>query len=69
MGGQKLKANPKTLKDFMEETPDFFAQLADEMGGRVEYDSDAAQIDVPENVLEQLPDGTYRKKEPKRTRI
>ena len=66
--GLKVKANPKTLKEFMEETPDFFAQLADEMGGRIDYDSDAAQIDVPDDVLEQLPDGTYRKKV-SRTRI
>ena len=60
--GTRVKANPKTLKEFMTETPDFFAQLADEMGGRIDYDSEAAQIDVPEDVLEQLPDGTYRKK-------
>jgi len=66
--GLKVKANPKTLKEFMQETPDFFAQLADEMGGRIDYDSDAAQIDVPDDVLEQLPDGTYRKKV-SRTRI
>ena len=66
--GVKVKENPKTLKEFMKETPDFFAQLADEMGGRIDYDSEAAQIEVPEDVLEQLPDGTYRKKV-SRTRI
>lgn len=66
--GIKVKENPKTLKEFMKETPDFFAQLADEMGGRIDYDSEAAQIEVPEDVLEQLPDGTYRKKV-SRTRI
>ncbi len=66
--GTRVKANPKTLKEFMTETPDFFAQLADEMGGRVDYDSEAAQINVPDDVLEQLPDGTYRKKV-SRTRI
>ena len=60
--GTKKVAPKKTLKEFINETPDFYAQLADEMGGPVDYDSDGAKIDVPEDVLEKLPDGTYRKK-------
>ena len=32
------------------------------MGGPVDYDSDGAKIEVPDDVLEQMPDGTYRKK-------
>ena len=60
--GTKKEAPKKTLKEFINETPDFYAQLADEMGGPVDYDSDGAKIDVPEDVLEKLPDGTYRKK-------
>ena len=60
--GTKKEAPKKTLKEFINETPDFYAQLADEMGGPVDYDSDGAKIEVPDDVLEQMPDGTYRKK-------
>jgi len=60
--GDKKPVQQKTLKEFIQETPDFYAQLADEMGGPIDYDSDGAKIDIPEDVLEQLPDGTYRKK-------
>ena len=49
--GTKKEAPKKTLKEFINETPDFYAQLADEMGGPVDYDSDGAKIDVPEDVL------------------
>ena len=60
--GTKKEVSQKSLKEFIDETPDFYAQLADEMGGPVEYDSDGAKIEVPDDVLEQMPDGTYRKK-------
>ena len=51
---------PKSFEQIMEETPDFFTKVAEVLGGESEE-----SIEVPEEVLEQMPSGSWRKKKKK----
>ncbi len=51
---------PKSFEQIMEETPDFFTKVAEVLGGESEE-----AIEVPEEVLEQMPSGSWRKKKKK----
>lgn len=50
---------PKSFEQVMKETPDFFAKVAEYFG------ESESQIDIPEDIMEQLPDGSYRRKKKK----
>lgn len=50
---------PKSFEEIMEETPDFFAKVAEYFG------ESESKIDIPEDIMEQLPDGSYRRKKKK----
>jgi hypothetical protein len=51
---------PKSFEQIMEETPDFFTKVAEDLGAESEE-----AIQVPEEVLEQMPSGSWRKKKKK----
>lgn len=50
---------PQSFEDIMNSTPDFFTKVAEVMGGAPEVEE---VVDIPDDVMEQLPEGSWRKK-------